>query len=114
MPPSPPPPLTPEQAAAIQRAIDRSLRPIHERLDRGAEKMDAQGEGIGALRQELAANTATTNEVRELLAVGKSGLKVLGWLGLAGKWLGTLATAGVAIYAAIYAVTHNGQLPPKP
>ena len=108
------PPLTPEQTAAIQRAIDKSLKPIHERLDLGAKKMDAQGEGIGALRQELAANTATTNEVRELLAVGKSGLKVLGWLGSAGKWLGTLATAGVALYAFFYAITHGGQLPPKP
>ncbi|QOR55198.1 MAG: hypothetical protein SHS37scaffold296_15 [Burkholderiales phage 68_11] len=111
--PSPPSPLTPEQTAAIQRAIDKSLAPINLRLDRGAEKMDAQGDAICAMRAELAANTATTNEVRELLNVGKSGLKVLGWLGAAGKWLGTLATAGVAIYAFLYALGHGGQLPPK-
>jgi hypothetical protein len=29
------------------------------------------------------------------------------------RWLGLLATAGVAIYGAVYSATHGGQLPPK-
>ncbi len=92
--------LTPAQIAARLQAID-------DRLDRGAEKMDRLGD-------ELEHNSRTTQEVRELLDMAKSGLRVLGWLGVAGKWLGSLATAGLAIYGLVYALTHGGQLPPKP
>lgn len=94
--------------------ISERLLAIDARLDRGAEKMDEQADRLKSVEAELRSNSETTREVRELLDAGKSGLRVLGWLGAAGKWIGTLATAGIAVYGALYAITHNGQLPPKP
>jgi hypothetical protein len=80
------------------------LQEIEERLDRGAATMRE-------FRTELAANTETTNEVRELLEAGKNGLKVLGWIGVGAKWIGGMSAALVAVWSLIYAATHNGQLP---
>jgi len=72
---------------------------------------------VAELRAEVAANTATTEEVREILAAVKSGIRVLGWLGTAALWLvrfgGAVATAGVAMWGALYAITHGGSHPPK-
>lgn len=99
--------LTPQQIADRLRAID-------ERLDRGALKMDQQAKQLSTMSAELKRNSATTNEVRELLDVGKAGLKVLGWLGAGAKWLAPIATMCVAVYSFWYAVFHGGQLPPKP
>ena len=105
------PELTPAQIAARLRAID-------ERLDRGAEKMDQQSEALANLTSELKRNSETTDEVRQLLDLGRSGLKVLGWLGSGAKFLGalvgTFATAALAVYGLFYAITHGGQMPPKP
>lgn len=103
-----------EQMDAIEAAIGQRIAPINDRLDRGAQKMDELASSIGQIQVELTANTATTHEVRELLDVGKSGLKVLGWLGSGAKWTGGLAAAGLAIYSFFYAVIHGGQMPPKP
>ncbi len=80
------------------------LKEIEDRLDRGAANMRE-------FRTELAANTETTNEVRALLETGKSGLKVLGWIGVGAKWAGGIAGAIVALWSLIYVATHNGQLP---
>lgn len=103
--------VSPEHRAALERAIAERLAPINERLDRGAEKMDAMSSSIGEIRAELASNTITTNEVRELLDVGRNGLKVLGWIGIGAKWAGGVSTAILALWTAFYAATHNGQLP---
>ena len=109
----PPAPLSREQQQIVQAAIDASLVPIHRRLDLGAAKMDAQGSSIDLMRRELALNTATTEQVRDLLDVGRSGLRVLGWLGAVARWLGYVASGIAAVWAAIYAITHGGHLPPK-
>jgi hypothetical protein len=99
---------------ALERAFAARLSPINDRLDRGAAKMSSMANDIGEIRAELARNSTTTNEVRELLDVGRNGLKVLGWLGTAAKWTSTVVAAGLSLYGVIYAVTHGGQLPPKP
>ena len=104
--PTPPAPASDAGTAARLAAIDR-------RLDRGSKKMQEQADAIDAMRSELAANTTITAEVRELLALGRNGLKVLGWLGAVIKWAGGLATASLALYAALYALTHDGRMPPK-
>lgn len=86
--------------------IDR----IDERLDKGSERMDE-------MQRELKENTTVTKEVKELLEMGRTGFKVLGWLGKAFVWtaraLTVIAGAALAIYSAWYAITHGGQLPPK-
>lgn len=66
---------------------------------------------LGEIEVSLAENTTITGEVRELMQSVKGGMKVLGWIGAAGKWLGGLAGAAVAIYTAWYAATHGGDLP---
>ena len=63
------------------------------------------------VEMNLQANTAMTAEVRDLLSAFKGGFKVLGWLGLALKWVGAIAAAGIAIYTAAYMATHGGQMP---
>lgn len=90
----------------LARCIDR----IDERLDKGSERMDD-------MQRELKANTEVTKEVKELLELGRTGFKVLGWLGKAivvtVRVAGYVGAAAVALYSAWYAITHGGQLPPK-
>jgi hypothetical protein len=66
---------------------------------------------VTLIETELAANTAVTHEVRDLLTAFKGGFRVLGWLGTGLKWVGGLATACVAIYTVGYMLTHGGNLP---
>jgi len=66
---------------------------------------------MGILETELAANSETTTEVREILATARAGLKVLGGLGTAARWVGYLAAAATAVYALWYTVTHGGKPP---
>jgi hypothetical protein len=84
--------------------VIRRFEAIEDRLDRGSDRMKA-------IELELRDNTATTKEVRELLELGRSGLKALGWFGKAVKWIGGLFAAGGAIWSAIYMATHGGKPP---
>lgn len=84
---------------------DDRLTAIEERLDRGSQRMDL-------IDESLKENTELTREIRDLIAAARLGFKVLGGLGMVFKWIGTVATAGLAMWAAIYAITHNG-VPPK-
>lgn len=64
---------------------------------------------LGALEAELAANSETTAEVRDILQVAKAGLKVIGGIGTFVKWVGGLATALMAAWG-LY-VTARGGMP---
>lgn len=85
-------------------STEERLAAIEERLDRGSDRMDR-------IERTLNENTDATLEVRDLINTVKGGFKVLGWLGGGAKWIGSLATAGAAIYGFIWAITHPGQLP---
>ena len=78
---------------------------IEQRLAQGDQRMNG-------MQEELTKNTQITTEVREILEVAKSGLNVLGGIGKVLGIGGKLAAAGVAIWGAIYALMHHGQLPP--
>lgn len=67
---------------------------IEERLEKGAGRM----EGIEA---SLAENTTLTREVVSILADGKAAFRLLGYVGSVAKWLGAIAGAVAAVYAAI-------------
>jgi len=84
--------------------IIRRFEAIEGRLDRGSDRMRS-------IELELRENTTTTREVRDLLEIGRSGFKVLGWFGKAVKWFGGLAAAGGALWTAIYMATHGGKPP---
>lgn len=68
--------LTPEQR----------LDAIEHRLRRGAER-------IAALEGGLKTNTQITTEIRELLELGRNGLRLLGHLGVVMRWAGGIAAA---------------------
>lgn len=53
-----------------------------------------------AMESELRQNTSITAEVREILAFGRNGLRVLGAIGTAAQWIGKIAAAAAALYAA--------------
>ena len=92
-------------------SIEERVAAIERRLDKGASRMNGLERAVDEVATELRLNTSATLEMRELLAAFKGGFKVLGWFGVAAKWLGVLATAGLAIYSFFYSVTHGGQLP---
>ena len=76
---------------------------------------------MGALETSLSENTKATldgnrdaREVLEIFQAVKGGFRVLGWIGGAARWTTAIAGLGGLIYAGWYAITHNGQLPPKP
>lgn len=76
---------------------------VAEQLRQGTQRMDTLQRGIEdntLLTCELKADTA---ELLSILHTCKSGLKALGWLGAAVKWLGGIAAACVAIYSFIHA-----------
>lgn len=97
-------------AANVQHIIRRFeadeawRRAIEDRLDRGSDRMKA-------IEDELRQNTDTTREVRELMELGRSGFKVLGFFGVAAKWVGAIAAAFVSVWGLIYTITHGGKPP---
>ena len=82
----------------------RRFEEIEAQLAKGAERMTA-------IERELRDNTTVTREVRELMELGRNGFKVLGWLGIAAKWVGSLAAAAAAVWALVYAAMHGGKPP---
>lgn len=67
---------------------------------------------VTSVEDALASNTKLTQsvgddtrELLELFIAAKGGFKVMGWLGEGLKWLGIVATA----LAAIWAATHSGR-----
>ena len=81
-------------------------------LSQGTQVCLARGEErMAAIEAELLANSAVTAEIRDILAVAKVGLRVLGGVGTAVRWAGYIATALGAIYIAVYMATHGGKTP---
>ena len=52
-----------------------------------------------------------TTEIVELFGKAKGAFAVLGWVGVAVKWVGGIAMAAGAIYAFVYSIIHG--FPPK-
>ena len=98
-------------------STDARLSEIEGRLDRGSPRMDELSDAISENTRITEEGNHVIAEVREMLAAGKTVVKVLNWIGRAALktlvWAGKIAGAAVAIYAAFYAITHGGQPPPK-
>ena len=87
-----PAPLIPERRLS-DKGLWGKVVTIEDRLSKGDARM-------GTIEEDLAANTAATREVLEIVTMGKSFFKVLGHIGNAVKWfLGIAASVGAA-YAA--------------
>lgn len=98
------------QGGTEKAVLDR-LAAIERRLDAGSARMDRQDKALAGQSAAIAENTGMTRELLELFTAVKGGLKVLGGLGVAGKWLGGLAAAAASIYTLVYMATHGGRPP---
>lgn len=99
--------LTPNEHA---RLLD-SLKTNRDRIDGVHERLDNSSRRMELFEAEMRSNTAATLEVRDILQAARVGLKVLGGIGVAAKWLGTIAAAAFAIWTFVYALMHNGASP---
>lgn len=79
---------------------------LHEARRRVPE-MDAR---LRDIETELAANTKVTTEVREVLDTFKGGMRMLGWMGIAAKWIAGIAAAIGAVIA-IWETLRSGGPP---
>ena len=93
------PPLDPETEARI-KALEVTVNAHEDRLARG-------GESIRKMEESLAANTATTAEIKadtsemvDMFRSAKGAFKVLNWLGNLAKPVGALIAMCVAIWTA--------------
>lgn len=96
-----------EERECILRGLKANgdrITAVDERLDKGSRRMEL-------FETELRENTTATLEIRDILQAARVGLKVLGGIGIAAKWLGTLAAAALAIWTFVYALLHNGATP---
>jgi hypothetical protein len=56
-------------------------------------------------------NSALLLTISDLMQAMRGGMKVVGWLGTAFKWLSSMAVAALGLYAFFYAITHGGKPP---
>ena len=81
------------------------LELIHDQLAEGKARMDRMQVAIDQ-------NTEITSEIRDILAAGRMGLRVLGGLGTLAKWVASIATAAGALWG-MYQWLKHGAPPPK-
>lgn len=79
-------------------------------------QLSAGEKRMNGLDSRIAENTRLTQELKadtgELLDIFKSikgGIRVIGWIGAAAKWVGGLLGAALAIWAFIQSITHGGK-----
>lgn len=89
------------------RYIGQQFQSIDERLEAGSHRMAIIEQQVAATREELQRNSDITADIREILAAGRLGLKVLGGLGQLVRWLGVIAAGVAAIYGAWQAITKG-------
>ena len=96
---------------ADQPTTPGELSAIHDRLNAGELRMKRIEEQVFENTELTRENTALTQDIKDLLDAARMGFKVLGGVGVAVKWIGMIAAAGVAIWSAFYAITHGGATP---
>ena len=73
--------------------LEKRVAGIEEQLERGDSRM-------GALESSLASNTAATQQVLEIVTMGKAFFRVLWYIGRAAKWISGVAAAAGVLYTA--------------
>lgn len=93
--------MSTEEMLSVEKQDRDRIAAIEAQLVDGSKRMDR-------MQEELTSNTEVTREIRDILAMGRTGLKVLGGLGTFAKWLGGIAGACAAIWSFFYMLTHGG------
>lgn len=86
-----------------ERYIAQQFQAIENELAAGKARMDN-------LEKMTCAQTEILNDIKEIMQFSRSGLKVLGWVGVAARWIAAIAGATAAVYALLHV---TGGLPPK-
>ena len=86
-------PIKEDDRRVSDKGLGGKVRAMEERLMRGDVRM-------GNIERSLATNTAATQEVLEIVTMGRSFFKVLGYVGKAAKWIGSIGAACGVLYAA--------------
>lgn len=92
-----------EWLAADAVRLEYERRPEVERRRIIDERFEKLEKGMADLKKEVAENTQITKQIRDLITSFTVFSKIARGLGVAGKWLAGLATAGLAVYAAWHA-----------
>lgn len=86
-----------------ERYIAQQFQQIENELAAGKARMDN-------LEKMTCAQTEILKDIKEIMHFSRSGLKVLGWVGVAARWIAAIAGATAAVYALLHV---TGGLPPK-
>jgi chaperonin cofactor prefoldin len=85
----------------LQAAFKQHARENDERADRIEARVSALDAGQSQIIRELAGNTATTNQIKDLLTTGRG-------ISAAVKWIGGAAAAFAAVWALVLLVAKGG------
>lgn len=90
---------------------NRQMKWFADRLT-AVEACLAQGtESMIGMQTELTANTATTEEVRDILGAAKGFFRFCSAAGTVLKWVGGISGAIVAVYTGWHMLMHGGKPP---
>lgn len=81
---------------------------IKKQLVVGDSRMTSIEETLAGTKATHESNTKTLEEIKELLELGKTSIKLLRYLGLTIKWLSTLAAGCIAIWAIVSGHSAKG------
>lgn len=84
-----------------KRSTDKGLGGVVRQMQVQLKEGDSR---MGQIEADLKTNTAATNEVLEIVRMGRSFFKVLGWIGKGVKWIAGMVTAIGGIW---YVFTHG-------
>jgi hypothetical protein len=108
---APAPPSTIQILAASHELLTAQMTELAIGQQFATKERRQQGERMTQIEELLAENTQMTAQMLDVVKAVKGGIRVLGWIGVAAKWLAGLAAAVAAIYTLIYMATHGGSKP---
>jgi hypothetical protein len=79
--------------SVVAKTLGEKIQIVEERLTDGHSRMDR-------LEQKIDANTAVTEEIRDIVSTAKGFFRVLGLIGNIAKWIAAIGAAVTITYSA--------------